>query len=78
MKLPKTHDKRGFSIRIILGFVFIFFGILVLLELFSVEFIKDTPIITYTLKYGTALGSFIGGFFMLFRKRETATPNIKI
>ncbi len=76
MKVPKTPGKGGFSIRMILGFIFIFFGILVFLELFNINFIKDAPIITNTLKYGTALGSLIGGLFMLFRKKETA--DIKI
>lgn len=78
MKIPKTPEKGGFSIRIILSFIFIFFGILVFLGLFNINFIKNTPIITNTLKYGTALGSLIGGLFMLFRKKETTTPDIKI
>jgi hypothetical protein len=78
MKLPKTPRKRGFSIRIILGFIFIFFGIIVLLELFKINFIKDSPIIINTLKYGTALGSLIGGLFMLFRKKETPSSQIRI
>ena len=78
MKLPQTPAKGGFSIRIILGLIFIFFGIIVFLELFNINFITDKQIIINTLKYGTALGSLIGGFLMLFRKKETATPDIKI
>jgi hypothetical protein len=77
MELPKTPASRGFSMRIILGFIFIFFGIVVLLELFNIKFIKDVPLIINTLKYGTALGSLIGGLFMLFRKKETS-PEIKL
>ena len=78
MKLPKTPSRGGFSIRIILGFIFIFFGIIVFLELFNIKFIKDAPIIINALKYGTALGSLIGRFFMLFRKKETSPSQIKI
>ena len=70
MNLPKT-PSRGFNPRIIFGFLFVFFGIIILLELFNIKFIKDVPIITNTLKYGTALGSFIGGLYMLFRQRKS-------
>jgi len=82
MKEFKTPGRGGFNFRIIFAIIFIFFGIIVFLELFNINFIKDTPMITNTLKYGTALGSLIGGLFMLFRKKETAsdikTPDIKI
>lgn len=72
------NKKKGFSIRIILGFIFILFGIVIFLELFNVNFIGNGKIITYALKYGTALGSLIGGLYMLFKKKGTSTPNIKI
>lgn len=70
MKLPKAPG-RGFNLRIILGFIFVFFGIIVFIQLFNKDLIKDVQIITDILKYGTALGSFIGGLFMLFRKRAS-------
>ncbi len=77
MNVPKTHGK-GFSIRIFIAFIFIFLGVIVLLELFNIKFIKDDLIISSTLKYGTALGSLIGGIFMMLRKKEKAVSDIKI
>lgn len=81
MKEFKTPGRGGFNFRIIFAIIFIFFGIIVFLELFNMNFIKNEPIIN-TLKYGTALGSLIGGLFMLFRKKETASdinvPDMKI
>ena len=81
MKIPKTSGRKGLNLRVIFAIVFILFGILVLTELFELGFIKDNNTIINILKYGTALGSVIGGFFMLFRKKETPdikTPDIKI
>lgn len=61
--------KHGFSIVFFLGSVFILLGIIVLLKLFNVSFVMDHPTINFVIKYGTALGSFLGGFFMIFRKK---------
>lgn len=77
MKIPNSPSfndkgldkKNGFSIRFFLGVIFILFGILVVLDLFNVKFIENDLIIQI-LKYGTALGSIIGGFFMLFRRKS--------
>ena len=73
MDIAKTSigKKKGFNFRIILGVIFIFFGILVMIEMFNINFLRDEAIIGDSLKYGTALGSIIGGFFMLFRKKYT-------
>ena len=78
MKIPKTSEKKGLNLRVIFAIAFILFGILVFTELFGLEFITDNNIIVDTLKYGTALGSLLGGVFMLFRKKDSETPNIKL
>jgi len=81
MKMPKTSTRKGLSLRVIFAVVFILFGILVFTELFELGLIRDNNMINNILKYGTALGSLVGGFFMLFRKKETSdiqTPDIKI
>lgn len=78
MKIPKTSEKKGLNLRVIFAIAFILFGILVFTELFGLEFVTDNNIIVDTLKYGTALGSLLGGFFMLFRKKDSETPNIKL
>lgn len=80
MKMPKTSARRGLSLRVIFAIVFILFGILVFTELFELGLIRDNNVIINILKYGTALGSLIGGFSMLFRKKtlDIKVPNIKI
>ena len=81
MKMPKTSARRGLSLRVIFAIVFILFGILVFTELFELGLIRGNDVIINILKYGTALGSLIGGFSMLFRKKEISdikAPDIKI
>jgi len=80
MKLPKTSEKKGLNLRVIFAIAFILFGILVFTELFGLEFVTDNELIVDILKYGTALGSLLGGFFMLFRKKDSdiQAPNIKL
>ena len=79
--MPKTSGSKGLNLRVIFAIVFILFGILVFTELFELGLIRDNNVIINILKYGTALGSLIGGFVMLFRKKETSdikVPDIKI
>lgn len=76
MKIPKASS--GFGMGNILGLLFILIGILLILNLMDFNLPVDLGNASTVLQYGAALGSLLGGLSMLFKKKETVTPKLKI
>lgn len=78
MKVPKVSKGNGFGIGNILGLIFVLIGILLILSLMNYNLPIKLGNISTILQYGAALGSILGGLSMLFKKKETAAPKLKI
>ena len=76
MKMPKASS--GFGVGNILGLIFILIGILLILNLMDFNLPVKLENISTVLQYGAAIGSILGGLSMLFKKKETAAPKLKI
>tara|TARA_Y100000310_G_scaffold345214_1_gene462759 strand:+ start:1798 stop:2031 length:234 start_codon:yes stop_codon:yes gene_type:complete len=76
MKIPKASS--GFGAGNFLGLIFVLFGILLLLNLTGFNLPINLDDASTILQYGAALGSVLGGLSMLFKKKETAAPKLKI
>lgn len=76
MKIPKASS--GFGAGHILGLAFVLVGILLLLSLTGYNLPINLDNASTVLQYGAALGSVLGGLSMLFKKKETAVPKLKI
>ncbi|MAE43092.1 hypothetical protein CMO93_04925 [Candidatus Woesearchaeota archaeon] len=76
MKIPKASS--GFGIGNILGLIFVLIGVLLVLNLMNFNLPVNLDNAQVVLQYGTALGSILGGLSMLFKKKETAAPKLKI
>tara|TARA_Y100000310_G_scaffold112450_1_gene110932 strand:- start:6232 stop:6456 length:225 start_codon:yes stop_codon:yes gene_type:complete len=74
MDLPKLSSKpgstSGFGIGNIIGLVFVLIGILLVLVVIDLGLPIDLGGFETILEYGAALGSIIGGAFMLFHKKN--------
>ena len=76
MKMPKASS--GFGVGHILGLVFVLIGVLLILSLTGFNLPINLDNFSTVLQYGAALGSILGGLSMLFKKKETAAPKLKI
>ncbi len=69
---PLKSKGRGFSVRLFIGFIFVFLGLIVFIQIFNQDLIREIPVITAILKYGTAFGSFIAGFLIIFKRKDSS------
>ena len=64
-------QKSGFNFSLILGLIFILFGIAFFLSLLNVNLPLNLKNAETLLQYGAAIGSILGGFSMLFKQKQT-------
>jgi hypothetical protein len=76
MKIPKASS--GFGAGNFLGLIFVLLGILLFINLTGYDLPINLDNASTTLQYGAALGSVLGGLSMLFKKKESVAPKLKI
>lgn len=72
LKAPSSQGGR-FSMRVFLSCLFIFLGIITFVQAFTPGAFRDIQVINDALKYITALGSIVGGIYMLFSKKSNSS-----
>ncbi|MBW2976574.1 hypothetical protein KY347_03960 [Candidatus Woesearchaeota archaeon] len=75
MKLPKAakpvgSGESGFGLGNILGIIFLLIGVLLILSLMNFNLPVNLGSISTFLQYGAGVGSILGGFSMLIKRKE--------